>query len=409
MIEVEPGEEVTLETRDAMDLQIGPRTTVKDLEKMERTVAHPLTGPVYVKGAKPGDLLEIEHLDILPERYGWTRFSPGFGFLPDLFDRYFVVHWDITPEYATSAQLPGVRIPNGAFMGTAGVAPSREQLKRWSAREKDLADRGGKVMLPTAAAAVPGQGPVAEEGLRTIPPRENCGNADVKQLTRGSKLYVPVAVDGALYSVGDGHFAQGDAECCGTAIEMGATAVVRFRVSKDEAKTKAHRLAALLASRLLREAGARLAGQFHRHHGDAGHGRGPAGGRRPYARGAQRGDPHDRAARGARLVARAGLRAVQRGGGPAGEQRGRRAERHCLRVAARRHLLVNECVLGGLCQHTRPALWSLQAESAEKSAAVVLEKRARGFVVVGLAAFAQVAAFGRDRGDQAVAVHALRL
>jgi len=74
------------------------------------------------------------------------------------------------------------------------------------------------------ASAVPGQGPVAEEGLRTIPPRENCGNADVKQLTRGSKLYVPVAVDGALYSVGDGHYAQGDSECCGTAIEMGATA-----------------------------------------------------------------------------------------------------------------------------------------------------------------------------------------
>ena len=238
VIEVEPGEDVTLETRDAMDLQIGPRTTVKDLEKLERTVAHPLTGPVYVKGAKPGDLLEIEYLDIRPERYGWTRFSPGFGFLPDLFDRYFVAHWDITPEYATSPQLPGVRIPNGAFMGTAGLAPSREQLRIWSEREKQLADRGGKVMLPTAAAAVPGQGRVAEEGLRTIPPRENCGNADVKQLTRGSKLYVPVAVDGALYSVGDGHFAQGDGECCGTAIEMGATAVVRFRVLKDEARTK---------------------------------------------------------------------------------------------------------------------------------------------------------------------------
>jgi len=123
-------------------------------------------------------------------------------------------------------------------MGTAGVAPSPEQLKRWSAREKHLANRGGKVMLPTAAAAVPSQGPVAEEGLRTIPPRENCGNADVKQLTRGSKLYVPVGVDGALYSVGDGHFAQGDAECCGTAIEMGATAVVRFRIHKDLARTK---------------------------------------------------------------------------------------------------------------------------------------------------------------------------
>jgi formamidase len=238
VIEVDPGEEVTLETRDAMDLQIAPGTTAKDLEKMERTAAHPLTGPVHVKGAKPGDLLEIEYLDILPERYGWTRFSPGSGFLPDLFDHYFVVHWDVTPEYATSPQLPGVRIPNGAFMGTAGVAPSREQLKRWSAREKDLADRGGRVMLPTAAAAVPAERPIADEGLRTIPPRENCGNADVKQLTRGSKLYVPVAVDGALYSVGDGHFAQGDAECCGTAIEMGATAVVRFRIHKDLARTR---------------------------------------------------------------------------------------------------------------------------------------------------------------------------
>jgi formamidase len=191
VIEAEPGEEVTLETRDANDLQIGPATTAKDLEKLERTVAHPLTGPVYVKGARPGDLLEIEYLDIVPERYGWTRFAPGGGFLPDLFDHHFVAHWDITSEYATSPQLPGVRIPNGAFMGTAGVAPSHG--------------------------------------------RENCGNADVKQLTKGSKLFVPVAVDGALYSVGDGHYAQGDSECCGTAIEMGATAVVRFRIHRGEA------------------------------------------------------------------------------------------------------------------------------------------------------------------------------
>ncbi|HUQ26401.1 MAG TPA: acetamidase/formamidase family protein [Burkholderiales bacterium] len=238
VLEVDPGEEVTLETRDANDLQIGPKTTVKDLEKLERTVAHPLTGPVYVKGAKPGDLLEIEYLDIIPERYGWTRFSPGFGFLPDLFDHYFVAHWDITPEYASSPQLPGVRIPNGAFMGTAGLAPSHEQLRKWTAREAELLQRGGRVMPPTPAAAVPSQGPVASEGLRTIPPRENCGNVDVKQLTKGSKLFVPVAVDGALYSVGDGHYAQGDSECCGTAIEMGATAVVRFKVHTQVAKAK---------------------------------------------------------------------------------------------------------------------------------------------------------------------------
>ena len=237
IVEVAPGEDVALETRDANDLQIGPRTTAQDLAKLERTTAHPLTGPVYVTGAQPGDLLEIEYLDIVPERYGWTRFAPGGGFLPDLFDYHFVAHWDITPEYATSAQLPGVRIPNGAFMGTAGLAPSHEQVARWAAREDDLLKRGGRVWPPDERFAVPG-GKVAKEGLRTVPPRENCGNADIKQLTKGSKLFIPVAVDGALYSVGDGHFAQGDAECCGTAIEMGATAVVRFRLHKGEAAAK---------------------------------------------------------------------------------------------------------------------------------------------------------------------------
>jgi len=101
-----------------------------------------------------------------------------------------------------------------------------------------LLARGGRVLPPTPVGAVPAQGKVAEEGLRTIPPRENCGNADIKQLTKGSKLFVPVAVDGALYSVGDGHYAQGDSECCGTAIEMGATATVRFRIHSGIAREK---------------------------------------------------------------------------------------------------------------------------------------------------------------------------
>src|ERR1041385_1231671 len=236
ILELEPGEELALETRDANDLQIGPRTTAKELERLERTTAHPLTGPVWIKGAQPGDLLEIEYLDIVPERYGWTRFAPGGAFLPELFDFHFVAHWDITREYATSPQLPGVRIPNGAFMGTAGLAPSHEQLKKWAAREAELKARGGRVWPPDPENAFPPS--VGKDGLRTIPPRENCGNADIKQLTKGSKLFVPVAVDGGLYSVGDGHFAQGDSECCGTAIEMAATAVVRFRLHKGEAKAK---------------------------------------------------------------------------------------------------------------------------------------------------------------------------
>ena len=173
-------------------------------------------------------------------RYSISRRSPGFApggaFLPELFDYHFVAHWDITPGYATSPQLPGVRIPNGAFMGTAGLAPSHEQLRKWTQREEELKARGGRVWPPNAENAVPEN--LGAEALRTIPPRENCGNADIKQLTKGSKLFVPVAVDGGLYSVGDGHFAQGDSECCGTAIEMGATAVVRFRIHRGEAKAK---------------------------------------------------------------------------------------------------------------------------------------------------------------------------
>jgi formamidase len=235
LIEVEPGEEVVLETRDASDCQIKPGMTVADLTNLDAKVAHPLTGPVYIKGARPGDLLEIEYLDILPQPHGWTRNRPGAGFLRDLFTEPYLAHWDITDGWATSPQIPGVRIPNGAFMGTAGIAPSRAQLEAWSRREAALVARGGIAFLPDPQDAVPTHGPIAEEGLRTLPPRENCGNVDAKQLTKGSRLLIPVNVEGALYSAGDGHFAQGDSECCITAIEMGATAVVRFRLHAGEA------------------------------------------------------------------------------------------------------------------------------------------------------------------------------
>jgi len=326
IVEVAPGEDVALETRDANDLQIGPHTVASDLEKLQRNIAHPLTGPVYVKGAKPGDLLEIEYLDIVPEKYGWTRFAPNGAFLPELFDYHFVAHWDITPQYASSPQLPGVRIPNGAFMGTAGLAPSHEQLKKWAAREAELKARGGRVWPPDPENAFPPS--VGSAGLRTIPPRENCGNADIKQLTKGSRLFIPVAVDGGLYSAGDAHFAQGDSECCGTAIEMGATCVVRC---------PAHRLAALLASRLLPAAGDRRAAQLHRHDGHAHHARGEERELRPLARREERGHQHDRAPPGARLDEGAGLRHLQRRGGSAREQRGRCPQRDGQRAAAGGH------------------------------------------------------------------------
>lgn len=238
VLEVAPGEEVLLETRDAADGQVKAGMTVEDLDRIAGKVAHPLTGPLWIEGAKPGDLLEIEYLDIQAQPYGWTRFRPGIGFLRDYFDSSFLAHWHIQGGFATSAEIPGVRIPDSSFMGTSGVAPSHAQLEQWAQREADLVRRGGLALPPDSEDAVPATEPVASQGLRTMPPRENGGNADVKQLTRGAKLFLPVNVDGALFSIGDAHFAQGDSECCVTAIEMGATVIVRFRLHEGEAARK---------------------------------------------------------------------------------------------------------------------------------------------------------------------------
>jgi len=241
VLEVEPLEEIFLETRESSDGQIRPGVVAADLLRMDSKVTHPLTGPVYIKGARPGDLLEVEYLEITPEPHGWTRFMPGLGILHDLFTSPYLVHWDLGRDWATSPALPGVRIPKSAFLGTAGIAPSHEQLKAWARREEQLRERGGLVFSPDAKSAVPAHEPIASHGLRTIPPRENGGNLDVKQLTQGSRLMIPVNVDGALYSAGDAHFAQGDSECCGTAIETSATAVVRFRIHSGEAERHAIR------------------------------------------------------------------------------------------------------------------------------------------------------------------------
>jgi formamidase len=236
ILEASEGEEILLETLDSVDGQLGPSATAASIAEMDAGPIHPMTGPVLVKGAKPGDLLEIEFVDILPQPHAFTGIVPGLGFLRDLYTAPYLVHWRIADGWATSTALPGVRIPGAPFMGVIGVAPSREQVLAWAKREEELLGRGGLVMMPDPAGAVPDKGPAASDGLRTIPPRENGGNMDVKQLTKGSTLQLPVAVEGALFSVGDAHFAQGDGEVCVTAIEMGATAVVRFRVIKGAGK-----------------------------------------------------------------------------------------------------------------------------------------------------------------------------
>jgi formamidase len=234
-VSCEPGDEVILETRDAFDGQMTRDASLETVAAPNLDVVHPLTGPVYVEGAERGDVLEVEILDIEPDSYGYTVQVPGFGFLRDVFTEPFKVNWDIADGWATSAELPGVRIPGAPFMGTIGLAPGHELLAATTAREQALLERGGFVTPPSAASAVPSDPRLAAEGLRTIPPREQAGNVDIKQLGTGARLLIPVDTAGGLFSAGDAHFAQGDGEICGTAIEMRATLRVRFGLQREAA------------------------------------------------------------------------------------------------------------------------------------------------------------------------------
>lgn len=238
VVRAEPGDEVVLETRDAFDGQMGPTATLGTVAAPNLDVVHPLTGPVYVEGAEAGDLLEVEILDVEPDRYGYTVQVPGFGFLRDEFPEPFKVSWDIADGWATSPDLPGVRIPGSPFMGTIGLTPGHALLAATTEREQRLIDAGGFALAPSAASAVPADPEIATTALRTIPPREQAGNVDIKQLGKGAKLLIPVDTAGALFSAGDAHFAQGDCETCGTAIEMRATLGVRFALHKGEAAEK---------------------------------------------------------------------------------------------------------------------------------------------------------------------------
>jgi formamidase len=129
-----------------------------------------------------------------------------------------------------------VRIPFAPFPGVFGLAPSAELRRIATEREAELAARGGMALPPDAEGAVPVAGAVAAEALRTVPPRETGGNIDIKQTTPGATILLPVYAEGALVSTGDVHYAQGDCEACGTAIEMRSRVHVRFGLRKGEAE-----------------------------------------------------------------------------------------------------------------------------------------------------------------------------
>ncbi|MEA2363641.1 MAG: formamidase [Thermoleophilaceae bacterium] len=221
---VEPGAEVTFELRDSRDRQLGRHSAHEDLLATP-SIAHPLTGPLEVAGAQPGDLLELEVLGYETDDFGWTAIWSGSGFLGDLFERPFLARWELDGSHARSEQVPGVVVPACVHAGTIGVAPSWELLERARAREAAI----GTANPPSPELAWP---PAAADGLRTYPPRENGGNMDIRDLGPGARLWLPVHVPGALLSVGDLHFAQGDGEVCISAIETGGSATFRVGVRR---------------------------------------------------------------------------------------------------------------------------------------------------------------------------------
>lgn len=194
-LEVSSGDTVVFDLREVTDNQITPQSTADDLTRLDWSRIYPLGGPVFVKGARPGDTLEVEILDLHPKGWGWTGIIPGFGLLEEEFTKPYLRIWDLSAGDHTTLH-ENIRIPLDPFCGTMGVAP-----------------------------AEPGEHPV-------MPPGKFGGNMDIRHLTRGTRLLLPVQVEGALFSCGDCHAAQGDGEVCVTGIEAPMYAALRFTLQK---------------------------------------------------------------------------------------------------------------------------------------------------------------------------------
>lgn len=227
---VASGGEIRLECEDGAAGQITPASTREDVARMDLGLPHPLTGPVFVEGARPGDVLEVEFLDYETPDFGFTPILPGLSLLGDEFPDPYLVKWELADCVARSDELPGVAVPADPFAGVVGVAPSHELLARFREREERIRAAGGPVADDAPESARP---PAIAAGLRTIPPRETGGNVDISGLVAGSKLWLRVHVEGALCSIGDLHFAQGDGEVCGWAIEIAGAVTVRVSVRKE--------------------------------------------------------------------------------------------------------------------------------------------------------------------------------
>jgi len=239
VVRANPGDHILFETRDALDSDLTLESIADDVTAIDLNLVHPMTGPVHIEGAERGDVLAVTLLDIEPDEYGYTTIVPGFGFLRDLFPDPHIFNWRLDRAAAVSDQMPGVRVPMAAFMGSVGVLPGEPEVEAWLARETALGAAGGIALPPQPTGALPAavcgpEGSHKDKCLRTIPPRENGGNMDVQQMQVGTTLLLPCFVDGCGLFVGDVHYAQGDGEVAGTAIEMGAKVLVTTEVLKGK-------------------------------------------------------------------------------------------------------------------------------------------------------------------------------
>jgi acetamidase/formamidase len=197
-LKVTPGQIVELEAADASGGQLNAFSTLEAVSTLDFDKVNPVTGPLFVDGAQPGDALKITILSFTPSGWGWTAIIPGFGLLADRFDSPALHIWEFDTSPGAIAEFkPGGRVPTQPFPGTIGNAP-------------------------------------ADKGVQSVVnPRNVGGNMDTRGLCEGTVLYLPVAVKGALFSLGDTHAAQGDGEVCGTAIESPMNVALKIELEKN--------------------------------------------------------------------------------------------------------------------------------------------------------------------------------
>jgi acetamidase/formamidase len=194
---IDSGDTVHMECVDSSGGQVRPGATVEDFLAIDRGKIHALTGPIAVHGARPGDTLTVEVLEVRHKGWGWSSTIPGLGFLKNRFAQPSIFHWQL--DGSISRSLSPAIVPLRPFCGVMGVAP-----------------------------AEPGE-------FRTRPPGVFGGNLDVRELHTGATLHLPVLHPAALFSAGDAHAAQGDGEVCINGIECPADVILRFHLRKGHA------------------------------------------------------------------------------------------------------------------------------------------------------------------------------